>query len=110
MFGSMLFPGKQNSLSKVKKYVKSCSRNAWGTDKEIMVAATMFQVDIMIYSHFGSQGRKWLKFSPAFSNHNCTIPSTRISLHLYHTQSGDHYDRVVPHLVIFSWIPLMRTL
>ena len=83
---------------KVAEYVKNLRSGAWGSDKEIAVAATMFQVDIMVYSQFGRQGRKWLKFSPAFSNHNCTIPSTGLSLHLYHTRSLDHYDRVVLHL------------
>ena len=99
IFGRMLFEGDNDPLSKVTSYTSSMCHNAWGTDKEITVAATMLQVDILVYSQFGKQGRKWLKFTPAFSNHNCTIPSTGITLHLYHTPSKDHYDRVIPCLV-----------
>ena len=102
LFGRWLFQineeKNEDPVSKVAEYVKNLRSGAWGSDKEITVAATMFQVDIMVYSQFGRQGRKWLKFSPAFSNHNCTIPSTGLSLHLYHTRSLDHYDRVVLHL------------
>ena len=101
-FGKYLFQlsNGQDPVSKVTEYLadkKRCS-DVWGSDKEITVAATMFQVDKLIFSQFGRQGRKWLRFSPAFSNHNCTIPSTGISLHLYHTRTRDHYDRVVLHL------------
>ena len=88
LFGRWLFQineEKEDAVSKVVEYVKNLRSGAWGSDKEITVAATMFQVDILVFSQFGRQGRKWLKFSPAFFNHNCTIPSTGISLYLYHS-------------------------
>ena len=98
IFGQV-FEGDKDPLSKVTSYTARLPNDAWGTDKEITVLATMFQVDILVFSQFGKQGRTWLKFTPAFSNHNCTIPSAGITLHLYHTPSRDHYDRVIPCVV-----------
>ena len=87
-------------LSLIVSYIertKVCSNAAWGTDKEMIVAATLFQTDILVFSQFGSK-RSWQCVRPAFRNDHCTLPAAGIKLHLYHTRSNDHYDRVVPHL------------
>ena len=72
-------------------------RSAWGTDREIRMAATLFQSDILVFSEFGPEC-KWSRFRPAFRNRHCTLPATGIKLHLYHTRSLDHYERVVLRL------------
>jgi len=55
-------------------------RSGWGTDREIRVAATLFQSDILVFSEFGPE-RKWSRFRPAFRNRHCTLPATGIKLH-----------------------------
>lgn len=103
VFGALLFPQSSNvesALHKVTTYIdksKMCQHKTWGTEKEITVASTLFQVDILIFSTLG-RGRKWLCFSLAFCNHACTLKPSRIKLHLYHTKCLDHYHRVVPKL------------
>ena len=71
--------------------------SAWGTEREIRVAATLLQSHIFISSEFGPEG-KWSRFRPAFHNRHCTLPANGIHLHLYHKRSKDHYDGVVTQL------------
>ena len=64
------------------------------------------------FSEFGPE-RKWSRFRPTFCNHHCTLTATGIHLHLYHTRSKDHYDRVVPlpaRCFVFSsqWVPKVQ--
>ena len=68
----------------------------WGTLKEISAAATLIQADILIFTYFGEEERRQQRFSPVIRNHTCTLPANGVKLHLYHTKSGDHYNRVVP--------------
>ena len=102
-FGALLFPQSpdaESAIHNISTYIdksKMRQNSAWGTEKEITVAATLFQADILIFSKFG-RGRKWLCFSPAFCNHTCTLKRCSIKLHLYHTKSSDHYHRVIPKL------------
>ena len=98
-FGHAFF-GIEEPLSKLTAYMKTSGvcHNAWGTEKEIYVAATLFQVDIVIYSEYGKQGRTWLYFHPIFSNNNCAMAPAGIKIYLYHTLAKDHYHRVVPCL------------
>ena len=102
LFGQFFFGKREDHLCTVTTYVNDSGmcQDAWGTDKEIIVAATMFQVNILTFSDFGKHKRTWLRFSPAFCNYNCTIPSVGIKLHLYHTVSRDHFDRVIPCLAL----------
>ena len=80
-FGRALF-GTEEPLSKLTTYMKTSGvcRDAWGTEKEIHVAATLFQVDIVIYSEYGKQGRTWLHFHPIFSNDNCAMAPAGIKI------------------------------
>ena len=82
------FPGEE-----VEK-MRQCG--VWGTLREISAAATLFQADILIFTYFGEEERRWQCFSPVFRNHTCTLPANGVKLHLYHT--GDHYNRVLPQL------------
>ena len=70
----------------------------WGTLREISAAATLFQADILIFTYFGEEERIWQRFSPVFCNCMCTLPAYGVKLHLYHTKSGDHYNRVLHQL------------
>ena len=83
----------------MERYIKKSNMHlaAWATDKEIFSAATLLQVGICIFSDFGFSGRQWLRFKPIFTNENCLAPSN-FNIYIYHTRSGDHYDRVCPCL------------
>ena len=81
----------------VKNYVEKSgmSQCAWGSDKEIRALATMFQIDIYV-SNNSPGGRRWNTFSPLFrENMNC-VEKSCYKLYLYHSDSGNHYDRVIP--------------
>ena len=75
------------------KHLDDCG---WGTDREIRAFATLCQVDVCVYSDFGLH-RTWLKFSPLFFNAQC-MPKSSYKIYIYHTESKNHYDRVVPSL------------
>ena len=98
VFGPLFF-GVKGTLDDVSTYVETSGMcdNAWGTEKEITVAATLFQVDILVFTEYGKE-RKWTKFFPAFSNLNCTITLTGTKFHIYHTPKKNHYHRVIPSL------------
>ena len=66
-FGRALF-NTEEPLSKLTAYMKTSGvcQDAWGTEKETHVAATLFQVDIVIYSEYSKQGWTWLHFHQIF--------------------------------------------
>ena len=87
-----------------KEYIeksKMSKLRVWGSDIEIRAAATMLQVDVAVFSTSGPT-RVWLSFSPLYmykeeeTSTPICMPNRGFTLYLYHTRSGDHYNRVVP--------------
>ena len=68
----------------------------WGTTNEIFATATLFQMHICISSAIYER-RTWTKHRPLFHNSTCMEPSN-FKIYLYHTDSQDHYDFVIPQL------------
>ena len=82
---------------RTKCAVKQCieekkidKEGTWGSDKEIQIIATMFQLDILVFSKHPT-GRRFVCFHPVFVT-SCCMPSDGIRIFLYHNRSGDHYD------------------
>ena len=68
----------------------------WGTDCEIIAAASMFQTHIVISAMHGRQ-RKWCTYRPLFQDSTCMPKNYGVcSLYLFH--SRDHYNRIVPNV------------
>ena len=61
----------------------------YGTDKEIIVYATMMQSNVMVYS---CTYRSWQRYPPAFEVDSCLTGS--FMLHLIH--ENVHYDLCIP--------------
>ena len=88
----------EEALTTVHQYLrrsKMKASEAWGTDKEIRVAATMLQIDINVFCQYGSQ-RKWTSMYPDFTSSTCLTPHDTVKMYLYHLI--DHYDLVIPHV------------
>lgn len=89
---------QHSAVACISAYVEESNMDqcAWGSEKEIFAAATLLQTDICIFSYFG-KSRKWQTHRPLFNNRHCLTPGDG-KIYLYHTESADHYDRVVPYL------------
>ena len=85
----------------VSKYIeanKMRKNETWGTEVEIIVAATMFQITIFISCIYNDkEGRSWCNFEPMFSNGTCMARCAKIPcIYLYHVNvpKREHYDLV----------------
>jgi len=61
-------------ITSYNEHAQMC-HSVWGTEREIRVAATLFQSDILVFSEFGPE-RKWSRFRPTFHNRHCKLPAT----------------------------------
>ena len=69
----------------------------WGTDVEIRVAATMFQINIFVSLVGGFGVRSFVPYRPVFVNNTCMPPCDPMPcIYLYHvdTPGAEHYDLV----------------
>ena len=72
---------------------KMLQKTSWATEKEIHVAATMFQVKVNVFSDYLNH-RDWYAYAPLFNNESCMTPMN-VMLYLYHI-NGNHFDLVIP--------------
>ena len=91
--------GSFDPIDLMSKYIKDngMDKCGWGTTNEILAATTLFQVRIYISSRVGGRGRQWERYTPLFHNSSCMAPND-FKFYLYHTDSQDHYDFVMPKL------------
>ena len=91
--------GSFDPIDLMSKYIQDngMDKCGWGTTNEILAAATLFQVRIYISSRVGGRGRQWERYTPLFHNSSCMAPND-FKFYLYHTDSQDHYDFVMPQL------------
>ena len=83
---------QEKALECLESYINSNRMHqitSWGTENEIIVAATLFQANINIFCSFGNK-RSWTTVVPAFFNSTC-MPKANVELYLYH--KGKHQDR-----------------
>ena len=81
----------------IKRYIDQArmSLDGWGGDKEIRAFATMFQIDICVSNN--SPGRRtWNYYPPLFHNAKSCRGKSDYKLYLYDSDSGSHYDLVIP--------------
>ena len=81
-----------------KDYVRKMKMSEpreWGTDCEIIAAATMFQTHIVISAMHGHQ-RKWCTYRPLFHDSSCMPNYGDCNLYLFHKEG--HYNRIVPNV------------
>ena len=64
-------------------------QNVWGSDVEIYAAAQLFETDIYVYSAWGNNGNKWLKFT-SYTNGNACDESMYLT-----NASGNHFNAVL---------------
>ena len=81
----------------IRRYIDESymSRDGWGGDKEIRAFATMFQIEICV-SNNSPGGRRWNVYPPLFHNAKTCKERSDYKLYLYHSDSGSHYDLVIP--------------
>ena len=83
------------AVSALKKYLadsKMRSIGSWGTERELEVAAVMFQVDIFVFCQYG-RDCAWALTRPTFVRNN-GMSRSNVKLYIYH--SHGHYDLVLP--------------
>ena len=82
----------------VEEYIEKngISQNGWGGDKEIRAFATMLQISIYV-SNILPGGRRWNKFPPLFHNNLTCMQQSDYRCYLYHSDSRNHYDLVIPN-------------
>jgi hypothetical protein len=87
-----------SSLGTVERYLsnrKMLDCGIWGTDIEILAAATFFQINIHVSSLGAGLNRAWFKFEPLFKGGSmCLKTSNVIDICLFHSNSKNHYDLV----------------
>ena len=72
-----------------KEYIKKSIMSklyVWGTENEILAAATMFQVDVVMFINYGRE-RPWSKLKPLYVEETSTpicMPNHGFTLYLYH--------------------------
>ena len=83
----------------MSKYIKDngMDKCGWGTTNVILAAATLFQVRIYTSTRVGGRDRQWQRYKPLFHNLSCMAPND-FKIYLYHTDSEDHYDFVLPQI------------
>lgn len=71
---------------------KMSENGSWGTDVELSVASTVFQIPIYTYTKYGDR-YTWLQFLPLVNGHDVNVSSS-CALYIQHT-SLCHYDAVI---------------
>ena len=97
-FGKM-HTSQEEALHSLKLYLQKSrmrEHGFWGTEREIITAATLFQVDINVFCQYGNV-RTWMTNYPIFTNSTC-LPKSNVKLYLYH--KVDHYDLILPEDVV----------
>lgn len=91
--------GSYDPIDLMSKYIKEngMDKCGWATTSEILAAATLFQVRIYISTRVGGRDRHWARYKPLFHNTTCMAPND-FKVYIYHTDSEDHYDFVMPQL------------
>ena len=60
---------KYCSLKNIEDYIFSSKMSAnrvWATDVEIITVASLFKVDIVVFTDYGDKGEKWLNYPSSF--------------------------------------------
>lgn len=91
--------GSFNPIDLMSKYIKDngMDKCGWGTTNEILAAVTLFQVCIYTSTCVGGRDRQWQRYKPLFHSLSCMAPNN-FKIYLYHTDSEDHYDFVLPQI------------
>lgn len=91
--------GTFDPIDVMSEYIRdnNMDKCGWGTTNEILAAATLFQVRIYVSSRAGRKDRQWLRYKPLFHNLSC-MAQNDYKIYLYHTDSEDHYDFVLPQI------------
>ena len=101
-FGTLVYTNTHDNSDPsiiIENYIKSKklrNNKIWGSDVEIIVAATMLQVTFFMSCIYGS-GRSLVQYKPLFTNNTCMEPcGKRPCIYLYHdnTPKHEHYDLV----------------
>lgn len=87
---SDLFPHTGSSVDEYLLRTKMGNVGVWGTDIEILTAASLFCCDIFVYTQFGNN-KRWIKFSRTMLNE--PLPQTDHSLYIQNCNQV-HFDVV----------------
>ena len=88
---TLLLPHMNTSLKGYLAKTKMAGNGVWGTDVEILTAASLLSADIFVYTKFGG-AYKWQRFSRTMLDGK--RPESDCSIYLNHT-NGNHYDVVL---------------
>ena len=88
---TLLLPHMNTSLKGYLAKTKMAGNGVWGTDVEILTAASLLSADIFVYTKFGG-AYKWQRFSRTMLDGK--RPEGDCSIYLNHT-NGNHYDVVL---------------
>ena len=76
---------------------KRMDTRGWMSDIELQFIASFLQIKICVFTTVSGrrQQRKWVHYNPAFKTEECLRGTKDYHLHLYHSTTKDHFDRVV---------------
>ena len=76
---------------------KRMDTRGWMSDIELQFIASFLQIKICVFTTvFGRRKqRKWVHYNPEFKTEECLRGTKDYHLHLYHSTTKDHFDRVV---------------
>ena len=76
---------------------KRMDTRGWMSDIELQFIASLLQIKICVFATVAGrrQKRKWIFYNPAFKTEDCMCGTKDYHLHLYHSTTKDHFDRVV---------------
>ena len=76
---------------------KRMDTRGWMSDIELQFIASLLQIKICVFATVAGrrQKRKWIFYNPAFKTEDCMRGTKDYHLHLYHSTTKDHFDRVV---------------
>lgn len=86
---NLLLPHMNSSLDTYLARTGMARNQVWGTDIEILSAASLLSTDIYVYTRFAIDNNKWQKFSRIMLDGN--IPENNCSIYIKNS-TGDHYD------------------
>lgn len=88
---NLLLPHMNSSLDTYLARTGMARNQVWGTEIEILSAASLLSTDIYVYTRFAINNNKWQKFSRTMLDGN--IPENNCSIYI-NNSTGDHYDVV----------------
>lgn len=89
---NLLLPHMNSSLDTYLARTGMARNQVWGTEIEILSAASLLSTDIYVYTKFAINNNKWQKFSRTMLDGN--IPENNCSIYI-NNSTGDHYDVVL---------------